>query len=196
MDYTSESDESLVALVAQAQDGALSELYDRYGRLVFAVAFYIIGDQATAEEITLDVFTRVWQKAETYDNNRARARVWLTSIARNRAIDVLRQRTTRQTRQNETWEKVAAETGHTANHPPENPEKIMDIATRREEIRAAVSQLPAEQKQVVFLAYFKGYTQRQIAEMLNQPLGTVKTRTRLAMEKLRQMLEGEEMASP
>src|ERR1044071_7339713 len=94
-DYTRFDDEKLIRLIAQMQEGALAHLYDRYNRLVFSLAFAIVNDRATAEEITLDVFMRVWQKAETYRADQAKVSTWLTHIARNHSIDVLRRRAVR-----------------------------------------------------------------------------------------------------
>jgi len=187
VDYTLQNDATLIRLVARAQADALSELFDRYNRLVFSVALAIIGDQATAGEITLDVFTRVWHRAGLYRADQAKVSTWLTIITRHLAIDVLRQQAARPEQHNVSWDEVAPNVLSTVH----NPEEIMELSQRRARVRVAVAQLPADQKQVLALAYFKGYTHRQIAEMLDQPLGTVKTRIRLAMQKLRQMLQDE-----
>ncbi len=185
MDYAKLSDESLIVLIARAQPHALSELYHRYNRLVFSLALNTVGDPATAEEITLDVFARIWQRADTYQAEQAKVTTWLSRIARNRAIDVLRRRSVRPEQHSVAWAEV---------HPQQlpgghNPEKITELNLRREQVRAAVAQLPLNQRQSLALAYFKGYTHQQIADELNQPLGTVKTRIRLAMNKLRNILQ-------
>jgi RNA polymerase sigma-70 factor (ECF subfamily) len=186
MDYRTPDDESLVRRIVQAQPGALSELYDRYGRLVFSLALHTVGDAATAEEVTQDVFLRVWERAGQYRADQAKVSTWLTSIARHRAIDQLRRQGVRAEAQSVSWDEVEAEpqvelvTG--------SPQHEVELAIRRAEVRAAVAQLPDEQKQVLALAYFQGYTQSEIAAALGLPLGTVKTRIRLAMDKLRTVL--------
>lgn len=187
MNYSTLDDAELVALIALAHPDALSELYDRYHRLVFSLALNSVADYATAEEITLDVFTRVWEKAETYRAERAKVVTWLLSLTRHRAIDVLRQRNTRLERDSVSWADVSAP----PNPPMTSLEDVVELGLRRELVRAAVAQLPAEQKQALALAYFRGYTHRQIAEVLQQPLGTVKTRLRSALQKLRQILQDE-----
>ncbi len=187
MDYSTLNDETLILLVRRASADALNELYTRYNRLVFSLALNIVGDRATAEEITLDVFTRIWSKAETYRSDRARVNTWLTSITRYLAIDVLRRRSSRPEQSSVSWAEISADALPNGN----NPEEITELMLQQARVRAAVAQLPEEQKKALALAYFKGYTHRQIAEALNQPLGTVKTRIRSAMQKLRQILQDE-----
>jgi RNA polymerase sigma-70 factor, ECF subfamily len=189
-DNTSYEDETLIRLIAQAREGALAQLYDRYHRLVFSLALAIVNDQATAEEITLDVFMRVWQKAASYRADQAKVSTWLTHIARNHAIDVLRRRAVRPDQYAVDWEDAIPNEDPSENDPQESTE----LSLQRERIQAALAKLPMEQKQALELAYFNGFTQRQIAERLNQPLGTVKTRLRLAMQKLRDFLRDESEA--
>lgn len=187
VDYTTLDDQTLIALIVRTDTDALGELYDRYSQLVFSLARASVGDSATAEEITLDVFSRVWQRARTYRAERSRVSTWLTSIARNRAVDELRRRGSRPEQQSLEWAELAP-----AALPERNgPEAAAELAMQRQRVRAAIADLPDEQKQVVALAYFGGYTQREIAEGLGLPLGTVKTRIRLAMDKLRQALHEE-----
>jgi RNA polymerase sigma-70 factor (ECF subfamily) len=176
----------------RADADALSELYDRYHRLVFSLALSTVGDHGTAEEITLDVFARVWEKADTYRPGRAQVNTWLTSIARYRAIDELRRRGARPDQHSVDWAQVP-----TSDTPQVNgPEAVTQQALQRKRVRTALAQLPEEQQQVLILAYFRGYTQREIADSLDQPLGTVKTRIRLGMQKLRAALADEAMAIP
>lgn len=185
VDYSILDDKRLITAIGLGQAEALDELYQRYHRLVFSLAINIISDRATAEEITLDVFTRVWEKAETYRPDQARVSTWLTSITRYRAIDLRRRRDVRPDHRSVSWAEVSADIPSNA---VDNPEELTELAIRRQAVQAALAQLPPEQKEVLALAYFKGYTHSQIAEVLNQPLGTVKTRVRLAMQKLRQSL--------
>lgn len=187
MDYSTLDDTELITLIAHAHPDALSELYDRYHRLVFSLALNSVANYATAEEITLDVFTRIWEKAETYRPEQAKVTTWLLSLARHRSIDVLRQRNARPERNSVSWSDIPP----LANSIVTDPQEVVELTLRREHIRAAIAQLPAEQKQALALAYFRGYSHRQIAEALQQPLGTVKTRLRSAMQKLRQVLQDE-----
>ena len=181
-------DESLLRLIVQARPEALSELYDRYGRLVFSLAINALGDTATAEEVTQDVFLRVWQRAWQYRADQAKVSTWLTSIARHRAIDQLRRQGVRP----EGLSLARADLSSQTEPDAAGPEQAMELSIQRQRVRAAVTQLPEEQKQVLALAYFGGYSQTEIAECTGLPLGTVKTRIRLAMEKLRGLLPAEE----
>ncbi|MCB0191576.1 MAG: sigma-70 family RNA polymerase sigma factor [Anaerolineae bacterium] len=189
MNYAQLNDEALILLITHAQPQALHELYQRYHRLVFSLALNLVGDRATAEEITIDVFLKVWDKVNTYQPNRAKVSSWLTSIARYRAIDVLRQQRTRLNGHHVGWND------HLLHLPAirHNPEEAADITLRREQIRHAVAQLPPEQQQALGLAFFGGYTHREIADELDTPLGTIKTRIRLALQKLRELLADEKI---
>lgn len=180
-------DVTLIALIAQAQNEALSQLYDRYNRLVFSVALSIVGDYAIAEEITLDVFVHVWQRAATYRADRGKVSTWLIAITRHHAIDILRWNRSRPEVSSFDWDEISVQDGPI----PRQMEDQMEISLQRERVRNAVAKLPADQRQALALAYFKGFTHTEIAEVLKQPLGTVKTRIRLAMRKLRQMLKEE-----
>ncbi len=174
-----------MALVAQADPEALSQLYDRYSRLIYSLACAIVGDEATAGEITLDVFVRVWQRAAQYRPERGRVSTWVTHIARHHAIDVLRRRQARAEHSLVSWEDVPPGALPTTD----GPEPILELAARRQQVRTALVQLPAEQRQALALAYYQGLTHREIAQTLDQPLGTIKTRIRLAMQKLRHLLQ-------
>lgn len=187
MNYTDLTDETLIGLINRSQTDALSELYDRYHRLVFSLALNIVGEPAAAEEVTLDVFTRVWEKAESYRSDQSRVKTWLLSITRYRSIDVLRRSNARPEHNRATWAEVSSEQLARAS----NSEEMVEQALQQERVRAAVAQLPPDQKEALALAYFKGYTHSQIAETLNQPLGTIKSRIRLAMQKLRDTLQEE-----
>ena len=186
-DTTRYDDERLIRLIAEAQEEeALAQLYDRYHRLVFSLALAIVNDRATAEEITLDVFMRIWQKAGTYRADQAKVSTWLTHITRHHAIDVLRRRAVRSDQYAVQWEEIIY-----AESPQQDPQESTELSMRRERVHAALAQLPPDQKQAILLAYFGGLTQSQIAETLKQPLGTIKTRVRLAMQKLHNVLREE-----
>ena len=180
-------DASLIRLIARAKTDALNELYERYHRLVFSVALAIIGDLQVAEEVMLDVFVQVWQRAATYDPGQAGVRTWLIAITRNHAIDILRMRKSRPEANSINLDAVSVPDGLSQH----GLEEGLQLSMEREGLRSKLAELPAEQREVLVLAYFKGYTQSQIAEVLKQPLGTIKTRIRLAMQKLRKLLEEE-----
>jgi RNA polymerase sigma-70 factor (ECF subfamily) len=190
LDYSTLDDETLLRLIVQARAEALGELYDRYGRLVFSLALNSVGNPATAEEITQDVFLRVWQRARQYRAGRAKVSTWLTSITRHRAIDQLRRRSSRPEQHSVAWAEVVPGAEPTVN----GPEPATALAMERERVRAAMARLSEEQRQVLAQAYFQGFTQSQIAEALALPLGTVKTRIRLGMQKLRDMLQEDPVA--
>jgi RNA polymerase sigma-70 factor (ECF subfamily) len=181
------ADGDLLVLVAQSQPEALSVLYDRYRRLVFSIALAIVGDQATAEEVTLDVFVRVWRSAASYRPDQARVSTWLIRITRNHAIDIWRRRKARPADFGPGWQEALLPGSPLAG----DPQELVEASLRRARVRAAVGELSYDQRQALELAYFRGYTHRQIAHALQQPLGTVKTRIRLALRKLRDLLRDE-----
>lgn len=183
-------DASRQALLAQQ---ALGTLYDRYGRLIYSIAMQTVGDGATAEEITQDVFVRVWEGAHTYRADMAKFRSWIISIARHRAIDELRRRGVRVERLTITWGEPEGGENDLEQFPELidtlNPEEQTEQLMRQRGIRQAVAQLPQDQRQVLGMAFFYGLSHSEIAEQLGQPLGTVKSRIRLAMQKLRDVLQ-------
>jgi RNA polymerase sigma-70 factor (ECF subfamily) len=171
-------------LVAGGKSEALSILYDRYGRLVYSIAYHALNDAHTAEEITQDVFVRVWEKARTYDVDLAKVSTWLITITRNRAIDELRRGQVRPESRSSSWEEVSQ------NDIPTTigPEELVAEIIQQRRVRQAVAALPVDQRTALALAYFKGLSHTEIAEALGEPLGTIKTRIRLAMQKLRETL--------
>lgn len=191
MDYTHYSDHTLIRLIANSQEAALGELYDRFSRLVFSIAVSSVGNSAIAEEITQDVFLRVWEKADTYRINQGQVKTWIASIARNRSIDVIRRQKIRPEGHLSPWEEVFEH-----NLPDAiEIEETVEVIQRRDRVKKAIAQLPAEQLQALSYAYFQGYSHREIAQILDEPLGTIKTRIRLAMEKLRRILLEDESSS-
>ncbi len=175
-------DEELLRRIAEGDEDALLRLYDKYGRLVYSLAYRVLQDHQLAEEVTQDVFTRVWQSARSFDPRKSRFTTWLTSITRNRAIDVLRRRRVRGLTGAGEAELNTAITRADERFSPEH--HLQTLA-----VREALRQLPPAQREVLELAYFGGMTQREIAEHLHIPLGTVKTRMRLGLIKLRDLLE-------
>ncbi len=184
MDLSTLDDASLIRLIAHQRSEALGVLYDRYGRLVYSVALNVIGNAETTEEIVQDVFTRVWEKASTYDADQAKLSTWLISITRNRAIDELRRNRVRPEQFNVAWEEAI----EIKDPRDPGPEAATETLFKQKSVREAIAALPADPRQALALAYFKGLSQSEIAEVLGEPLGTVKTRIRLAMQKLRQVL--------
>jgi RNA polymerase sigma-70 factor (ECF subfamily) len=180
-------DPDLIELTAQRNEQALAELYDRYHRLIFSVAINIVGSHEEAEEITLDVFTRVWEKAHTYQPERAKVNTWLTRMARNRAIDVLRRENVRPMKHSISWADTSSEPATKGR----SPEAAAHEEDQKQRVRKAIATLPDKQKEVLALAYFKGYSHSEIASALELPLGTVKGRIRSAMQKLRTLLHDE-----
>lgn len=186
MDYSTFNDAKLIKLIVDGDSGALSELYDRYSRLVFSLAIKTVGDQAVAEEITQDVFFRIWEKAATYHAEQAKVSTWLTSIARYRSIDMLRRRGVRPESNSIAWPELPP--GSVPSTDGRRPEDFAAESLQAQRVRDAVEQLPVEQQQALEMAYFYGYSHSQIAETLDIPLGTIKTRIRLGMQKLRKIL--------
>jgi RNA polymerase sigma-70 factor (ECF subfamily) len=179
-------DAALMSQVAQAHSAALSELYDRYSRMVFSLAFRITGSSETAEEVTQDVFVQVWRFARHYDPQQARLTTWLSSITRNRAIDILRQQNVRPEGHADSLDDDLFSLNGPASETAVEPS--VELRLQQEQVRQALEQLPEEQHQALALAYFMGMTQQEISEKLKQPLGTVKTRIRLGMIKLKDLL--------
>ena len=178
-------DTDLIRQIAQGKSKAFEELYERYNRLVFRIALAVLGETSHAEEVTLDVFVRVWQRAGTYHAERGKVSSWLIAITRHHAIDILRKQKANPTSNALVWE----ETTQSENKDEQSLEDQVEHSLQRKRIQAALGQLPTEQRQALALAYFKGYSHSQIANILNEPLGTVKTRIRAGMQKLRQILE-------
>lgn len=172
-----------VGQMAQGDESALALLYDASNRLVYGLALRILGEAGAAEEVTLDVYLQVWKQANRFDVARGRVSTWLMTIARSRAIDKLRAKP-QETAQSETLEAVA----ETESDNPD-PEEFSAIAEQQAQVRKALSVLTDEQRHAIELAFFGGLSQSEIALKLNEPLGTIKTRIRNGMLKLRELLQ-------
>jgi RNA polymerase sigma-70 factor (ECF subfamily) len=172
--------------MATGDDRALAELYDRHGRLAYSLAFSILGDGAEAEEAVADAFLQVWNSAATFDPQRSSAAGWLTMIVRTRALDRLRSRR----RRGALVERVALLEGVDVARPASSEDPALSAEQRdvREKVAAALAILPPPQRKVIELAFFGGLSHSEIAQELGEPLGTVKTRIRSGMEKLRAAL--------
>ena len=183
-DYTAAPDERLVLALESRDQKALETIYDRYGDYVYSVCLRMVGDVQLAEDLTQEVFLRLWRRPDLYDAERGRFVTWLLSVARNRAIDERRSRGRRF--KHESPPSLAAEESLAAVGV--EAEDTAVLSEERVLVQRALAKLPPEQQLAIRLAYFGGYTQQEIALGLNQPLGTVKTRIRLGMQKLRQLL--------
>ena len=172
-----------VSQIVQEDESALARLYDASSPLVYGLALRILGDAGAAEEVTLDVYLQVWKQANRFDPVRGRVSTWLMTMARSRAIDKLRGKA-QELSQAETLEAVA----ETRSENPD-PEQSAAVAQQQAEVRKALSTLSEEQRHAIELAFFNGLSQNEIAMKLNEPLGTIKTRIRNGMLKLRELLQ-------
>ena len=159
--------------VAGGDERALSELYDRYSRPVYATGMGLLRDTSLAEELVQDAFTNVWRRAGTFDPERASFATWLYRIARNRAVDMARKRQIRPTSVGQDPLRIIPDTS-------ENPEANVDSW----DVVRALSLIPEAHREVLTLAYFEGLTQREISERTGVPLGTIKSRTTAALKRL------------
>lgn len=174
--------------MADAGDGrALEELYARYSRIVMSLALRMMADRAVAEELTQEVFFRAWKQAGAYREGKGSYATWLLRITHNMAIDEIRKRQRRPQRA-DLEDPVAAVANIVDGE--RSVEEHAWIGSLREEMVSALGTLPANQRVPIEMAYFRGLTQREVAETLDVPLGTIKTRMRLGMRKLREELEG------
>ena len=172
-------DTALLAQVEQGSEDALVTLHHRYVNLVFSLALRILGDPMAAEEVTQDVFIKLWRHPRAYDPNRGRFSSWLLTVARHAAINHLRRNSRRPqglTSSDEREQHTAREQTIPKGNPRPEPHHDLHIALER---------IPPDQRQVIELAYFGGMSQQDIAESLHLPLGTIKTRVRLGMQRLR-----------
>ncbi len=186
------SDAALVRLVAERRPEALGELHDRFAPTLLALARRILDNHADAEEVLQEVFIQVWNRGERYDPARSSVSTWLVLIARSRAIDRLRSRKVVERTHEATAQAAPGEVGALGD-PYTSPEAVENvfIQERHERVRREMAALPAEQCQVLEMAFYQGLTQSEIAAKAGLPLGTVKTRTLLAMKKLRNALRHE-----
>lgn len=184
------SDADLVGLTANGDPDAIGVLYDRYSGAVFAFAVRMLGDRAVAEELLQEVFFRCWKQARAYSAQRGSFITWLLSITHNMAIDELRRRGRRPQRA-DSADPVQL-LANVRDRDPSVEDRVQQGALR-ERIGDAMLLLPEAQRTTISMAYFDGMTQREIANALQEPLGTVKTRMRLGMRKLRDHLNDHEM---
>lgn len=178
-----DSDDALLDAIRRRDETAIAALYDRYGRLAFGLAYRVLGERNAAEDVVQEAFLSVWRRAASFETARGSARTWVLSIVHHRAIDRLRG-TAGRTRQDaplDDFERTLA---------IDDPWREVSLVLQRETLQRAIATLPDAQRQAVELAYFDGYTQQEIASKMDVPVGTVKGRLRLAMQRLRSLLAG------
>jgi RNA polymerase sigma-70 factor (ECF subfamily) len=181
------SDTDLLHAIARGDEAALAALYDRYSAILLGLLLRILRDRPEAEDVLQEVFLQVWRRAQDFDEARGRGFTWLVTLARSRAIDRLRSIDARvraaEAAQREAQEETTADAADDVLH-----------SEQRAVVQAALARLPEEQRRALRLAYYDGLTQSEIAARLNQPLGTIKTRMRSGLIKLRELLR-EQMQS-
>lgn len=174
----------LIERLRSRDQTAMNTLYERYSNVVYAVAVRIIGQSADAEDVVVDSFWQVWQQAGSYDASRGQLRTWIVTIARSRALDRLRA-----LRRAPTVSSADDLLSLSESRATDDPEQEASVAEQSALLRQALMTLPREQREALALAYYRGLSQSEIAEQLGEPLGTIKTRIRLGMMKLREQLQ-------
>jgi RNA polymerase sigma factor (sigma-70 family) len=181
--YRGLRDSQLVELVAQKDAGALEALYDRYGRPAYSLARRILTEETLAQDVVQEVFLSLWRDARRFDAGRGTVATYLLSMTHHRAVDVVRRE------ENLRRWRTSDEGLELEPDPKARVEDEVEASERRAEVRAALGELPAAQREAVALAYFGGYTQREVAALVGVPLGTVKTRMAAGMRKMKQALQ-------
>jgi RNA polymerase sigma-70 factor (ECF subfamily) len=176
------TDTQILQAVAGGDEQALGQIYDRYRVILFGLLVRILSSREEAEDVLQEVFLQVWRRAGDFDENRGRPFTWLVTLARSRAIDRLRSRAARERLATASNQDAAEEVSDAASDAFRSEQRTL--------VSNALAQLPEEQKKPLMLAYFDGMTQSEIAEKLGAPLGTVKTRMRSGMNRLRELLAG------
>jgi len=180
--YEGLRDGQLVELVAQQDAGALEALYDRYGRAAYSLARRILTEETLAQDVVQEVFLSLWRDARRFDAGRGTVATYLLSMTHHRAVDVVRRE------ENLRRWRTSDEGLELAPDPKARVEDEVEASERRAEVRAALKDLPDPQRQALLLAYFGGYTQREVATLVGVPLGTVKTRMAAGMRKMKEAL--------
>jgi RNA polymerase sigma factor (sigma-70 family) len=172
------SDEALVALVARAQEAALAELYDRFGRVAYGLALRIMRDPALAEDAVQESFLAVWRSADRFVAERGKASTWILTLVHRRAVDIVRREQPRRADPLDSAPIAAAE----------STEEEAWLRLRRTRVQEALRQLPDKQREAIELAYYGGFTQSELADRLGEPLGTIKSRMFSGLARLRELL--------
>ena len=191
MTYEDRDDRELLALIERRDREALGALYDRYAGPVYSLAMRMLTDVGAAEEVTQDVFFNVWRRASSYSAQRGKVTAWLFSIAHHRTIDELRRR-----RRDQSQLQYGVDLTNRPSDGRDDPAEYASAQFEGGRLKEALHTLRAEQREIVLLAYFGGLTHSEISRHLGQPLGTVKTRMRLALRKLREVLGPQVQESP
>ncbi len=177
-------DIQILRRITQRDQSALSELYDNYSAMLYSLALKIVRDPTTAQGVVQKTFVTVWDKADRFDSSKAKASTWLISIARNQAIDQWRkQQRSREVEDLEVLDRTADDS------PQTDPLRSAIDQERTAILREALAEIPEEQKRAIYLSYYTGLSHQEIADHLQEPLGTVKTRIQLGLGKLRRRLE-------
>jgi RNA polymerase sigma-70 factor, ECF subfamily len=176
-------DEALLQRVARADEDALAELYDRYGRVAYGLALRILRDPSLAEDAVQEGFVAVWRSAASFRADRAKPSTWILTLVHRRAVDTVRREQRRRADNLDQAPEPAASAG---------PDEEAWLRLQRERVQAALRQLPDQQREAIELAYYGGFTQSELAERLGQPLGTIKSRMFMGLSRLRELL-GESM---
>ena len=179
---TSNDDVSVVRGIADGDESALATLYDHWAQSVYSLVAHLLKDADGAEDVVEETFWQVWQRASSYDASRGTVRTWILTIGRSRALDRLRSR-------KRNREDVVTDLTFVRD-PRSDPSQELEGAERRQLVYSALSELPDDQRRALELAYYRGLSQSEIAEFLGEPLGTIKTRMRLGMQKLSDKLIG------
>lgn len=182
-DRTRLADEDLLVHAADGDERAFEVLYDRHGKVAWSLAYRLLGERGAAEDLVQEAFMAVWNQAGRYSSSKGSVRTWILAILHNRAVDRLRQAAAGKRRQ-EALEHVAA----IAPNAPDAADEALELVAAAE-VTDALENVPDDQLQVIRLAYYGGYTHHEIAEMLSVPLGTVKSRMRLGLERMRRNLD-------
>ncbi len=185
-------DDALMLAVVARDEHAFAVLYDRYIDLVYSASLRVLADAGLAEDTAQDVFVRLWRRPETFIAERGRFLSWLMSVTRNRAVDELRARGRRRRREGGPLGEPDEAAEPLFSTDPVDPQFSAELHEDQAAVRRALVDLPGEQRVALELAYFGGLTQQEIATQLHEPLGTVKTRIRLGMQKLRRSLHDRE----
>ena len=183
------ADEDLLSLVEANDPQAFATLYDRHSRAAYSLAYRMMGERQAAEDLVQDAFLKVWRNAGSYRAERGSVRTWLLTIVHNHGIDQLRSLASRR----RTQEKIEA------SAPRSQPSEAFAQSwanSQREQVREVLKTLPSEQLKILELAYFSGYTHVEIAKLLDLPLGTVKSRMRLGLKKMKEYFDSQDMAVP
>jgi len=177
--YDTLDDTTLGALIGNRDSAAIDELYDRHGSACYGLARRVVADEQLAQDVVQDVFLAIWRGAATYDGSRGSLSTWLFALTHHKSVDAVRRS------QRHSGRRASEDALNTEPDPTPAVEEQAIASVRRDQVRAALADLPEPQRQALTLAYFGGYSQSEIAQLTGIPLGTVKTRTLAAMRRLR-----------